>query len=230
MEFAELIQSRLDELGLNIHEAEQRFGFSEGFIRGVVRDDHKRATPNIEKARRIALALGLDFYIGPRREAGPVRQLILDGAEYAHVPVHEASLSAGPGSANDDSIIIDHLAFRRDWLQRIGVDASQACLARVFGHSMEPTLWAGDMVLIDRTKTEPVIRRRSETDLRPSPIYAFVQGGEARVKRIERPDAKALILISDNSDIGPELYAGTEAEQLQLTIIGKVVWSGHTWR
>ena len=94
---------------------------------------------------------------------------------------------------------------------------------------MEPTLWHGDRVLIDQTKTDPIIRRRSETDLRRAPIYAFVQGGEARVKRIERPSDNAIILISDNPEVAPELRSGVEADQMQLTIIGKVVWSGHAW-
>ena len=93
---------------------------------------------------------------------------------------------------------------------------------------MEPTLWLGDMVLIDQDKTDPVIRKRSETDLRRAPIYAFVQNGEARVKRIERPSSDAIILISDNPEVAPELRSGAEAEQMQLAIIGKVVWSGHT--
>lgn len=94
---------------------------------------------------------------------------------------------------------------------------------------MEPTLWPGDIVLIDQTKTDPVIRKRIETDLRRAPIYAFVQNGEARVKRIERPGASIIILISDNPEVAPEVRSGGEAEQMQLTIIGKVVWSGHTW-
>lgn len=229
MDFAALTLSRLSELGLNIHEAEQTFGFAEGYIRGVVRADDKRAIPNIQKAMRIANALDLDFYIGPRRDTGPVEQIILDGAAYAHIPVHEASLSAGPGADNAGSNITDHLAFRREWLKRIGVSANRACLARVTGHSMEPTLWSGDMVLIDQAKTDPVIRKRSETDLRRAPIYTFVQNGEARVRRIERPSSDAIILISDNPDVAPELRSGAEVEQMQLAIIGKVVWSGHTW-
>lgn len=57
-------------------------------------------------------------------------------------------------------------------------------------------------------------------------IHGFVQGGEARAKRIARPSHDAIILISANPELAPELRSGAEVEQMQLTIIGKVVWSG----
>lgn len=226
--FSALIRARLEERGENAFAFEQKMGLPADAVRNVIRDGVKRARPNLARVKELCDALNLELYFGPRRDTGPVEQIILDGTDYAHIPVHQASLSAGPGADNAGSNITDHLAFRRDWLKRIGVSANKACLARVTGHSMEPTLWSGDMVLIDQTKTDPVIRKRSETDLRRPPIYAFVQSGEARVKRIERPSADAMILISDNPEVAPELRSGTQAEQMQLTIIGRVVWSGHT--
>lgn len=68
MDFADKILARLEELGLNINQAEDRAGLPQGYIRGVVRTDAKRAIPNIEKAQRIAEAIGLEFYVGPRRK------------------------------------------------------------------------------------------------------------------------------------------------------------------
>lgn len=228
MDFAQVVLDRLQALDLNINQAETLYGFSEGYIRGVVRNDDKRAIPNVEKAARISKALGLDFYFGPPRESGPIVQVTLDGAEYASIALHEASLSAGPGITNGGSNIIDHLAFRRDWLTRLGVNAGQACLARVIGDSMFPTLSPNDMVLIDTRHKEPPIRARGDKDKRRSSIYAFVQDGEARVKRIERPEPDLIILLSDNPDCAPEALTGARATALH--IIGKVVWWGHTNR
>ena len=74
---------------------------------------------------------------------------------------------------------------------------------------------------------------RSETNLRRPPVHAFVHGGEARVKRIERPkrpSASANILLSDNPEVPSELRCGAEVEQMQMAIIGKVVWLGHAVR
>jgi phage repressor protein C with HTH and peptisase S24 domain len=225
----EVLEAQREALGLSQAEVGFRaFGRADtSALQGIKRG----SSPSVEKLEALCAALNLDFYFGPQREVRPVESVILDGAEYAHIPIHEASLSAGPGVGNDGgSNIIDHLAFRLDWLRRIGVSPARACIARVLRDSMEPTLKSGDLVLIDQAKADPVIRRRSEMDRRLPPIYAFVQAGEARVKRIERPDTSTIILISDNPIVAPEIYTGTDAEELSMMIIGKVVWSGHTIR
>lgn len=150
----------------------------------------------------------------------------ISASDYASIPLHEAWLSAGPGVENADSNIVDHLAFRRDWLKRIGITASQSCLARVMGDSMFPTLSPGDMVLLDTSKTAPPVRQRSSTDRRRTAIWAIVENGEARIKRVERPSDTTMLLISDNTDYPPELISGDQLAVVQ--IIGKVVWWGHT--
>lgn len=159
---------------------------------------------------------------------GPIQQITLDGVDYAHIPLHSASLSAGPGTNNGDNTIIDHLAFRLDWLGRIGVNPARACLARVERESMIPTIYPRDMVLIDTAHTEPPVRKRGPSDQRRGTIYAFVEAGQARVKRIERPEPGVLFLMSDNPDFAPELRTGPQMERLQTAIIGKVAWWGHT--
>jgi phage repressor protein C with HTH and peptisase S24 domain len=228
MDFAQIVLHQLKALDLNINQAELSRGLPQGYIRGVVRDDEKRAVPNVQKAEQIAKALGLEFYIGPPRDQEPIAHVTLDGADYAHIPLHDAMLAAGAGACNGTEDVIDHLAFRRDWLQRIGVSASAARLARVHGDSMQPSLWPGDMILIDTRAGEPTVRGRDPRDQRRSPIYALIDNGEARVKRIERPTPDLMMLLSDNPDYAPELRHGDDMKSVQ--IIGKVVWSGHTHR
>lgn len=201
---------------------------------GLVRDIRAGVMPAVDRLEALMDYLGLSFNFGPPREANPaiqsnpVTQVILEGTEYASIALHEASLSAGPGFNNGSSNIIDHLAFRRDWLHRLNVNPSQACLARIAGDSMFPTLSANDMVLLDTRQGMPQMRDRSNKDKRRSPIYAFVQDGEARVKRLERPATDVVMLISDNPDYAPELLTGQQATSLE--VIGKVVWWGHTNR
>ncbi|MGJ8586496.1 MAG: S24 family peptidase, partial [Marinosulfonomonas sp.] len=120
--------------------------------------------------------------------------------------------------------IVDYLSFRRDWLRRIGTAPANAVLARVSGESMQPTIWAGDMVLVDRSKTVVPVRTSGSKKGR-SAIYAVLDDGHARVKRIERPSEDQILLLSDNPDYTPE-FADTKT----LTIIGKVMWWGHTNR
>lgn len=181
---------------------------------------------NFQALQRLADVLGLECYFGPPRETGPVENIAIDGANYAHIPLHDALLAAGSGYDNTVAPVIDHVAFRRDWLERLGVTASGVRLAHVQGDSMQPTMWAGDLLMIDTTRTEPLVRRRDGADQRRSPIYALIDGGEARVKRIERPSVDQMMLISDNPDYVPELRQGSDIQAIK--IIGKVVWWGHT--
>ncbi|ALF02142.1 S24 family peptidase [Salipiger abyssi] len=219
------IEAKLAELKLRPYAAEQRFGLPADTLRNILRapvkPDSKKAGPTLAKVADVCAALGLEIYIGPPRETGMPPPPPPEGA-FANVPLHEASLAAGAGWENGTEEIVDYLAFRRDWLRRIGVAPTNAALARVAGDSMQPTIWAGDMVLIDTTRTEVAIRGGTSSRRR-SPIYAILDDGAARVKRIERPREDQVILLSDNPDHGPEF---TDVQT--LSIIGKVMWWGHT--
>lgn len=222
-----MIIQRLKALNTNAFAVENEANLPPDAIRNIIRST-KKDGPSITRAKLICDALGLDFYFGPPRVTGPIEQIILDGTQYAHIPLHSASLSAGSGTDNGDNTITDHLAFRLDWLRRIGISPTSACLARVERESMAPTIFPGDMVLIDTAHTDPPIRKRGPNDQRRAAIYAFVEAGQARIKRIERPESDVLFLVSDNPDYAPELRTGAQLERLQMSIIGKVVWWGHT--
>lgn len=224
-DLAQLIEDRLKALETNAFAVEQRAGLPPDAIRNVLRSQ-KKDGPTLGRAQQICDALGLEFYIGPRRESGQIEQVTIDATEYVHVPLYDAALSAGPGVENGSRNIIDRLAFRRDWMRRIGVSPTSACLARVDRDSMAPTLQSGDMVLIDTSRTELSVRPTAKNGQRRLPIYAFVEDGQARVKRIDRPEPNLLILMSDNPDYCPEILTGPKAAAIE--IIGKVVWWGHT--
>ncbi|NUB45035.1 S24 family peptidase [Fertoebacter nigrum] len=190
------------------------------------RSDDKRYS--FQALERLADVLGLECYFGPPRETGTVSTMDLDGAEFANIPLYDATLAAGSGANNAAEAVISHLAFRRDWLTRIGVSASNSVLARAQGDSMNPCIHDGDLVLIDRSKTEAPVRARSEHSRRPPPIYALLQDGQARIKRIERPEPGLVMLMSDNPAFSPEVLTGSKIES--LNIIGRVMWWGHTTR
>lgn len=222
----EFIDDALRQKGLSDAAASKLAVGNYALIKNMrsARSEDKRY--NFQALQRLADVLGLECYFGPPREVGPVEQVTLDGKEFAHIPLHDAMLAAGGGHSNASEAIIERLAFRRDWLKRIGVTASSARLARVHGDSMQPTMWPGDMILIDTKRKEPLTRSRDARDQRRSPVYALIDSGEARVKRIERPSEDALMLISDNPDYAPELRQGKDLGNIK--IIGKVVWWGHT--
>ncbi|WP_229825921.1 S24 family peptidase [Gemmobacter nanjingensis] len=220
------LEARRTELGLSQAEIGQRaFGKADNAAFQALR---RGSSPSADKLASLCRAVGWELYFGPPREVAAVEQVTLDGADYAHIPLHDAMLAAGAGAFNGTETVVDSLAFRREWLQRIGVSASTARLARVQGDSMQPSLWHGDMILIDTRTNEPPVRDRDQRDQRRSPIYALIDNGEARVKRIERPSPDQMLLISDNTDYPPELRQGTDLKA--ITIIGKVAWWGHTNR
>lgn len=227
--FHEIVQARLNELGENPFSISSKTGISYDKIRNVIRNDSRRADPKVETAREICDALGLELYIGPPRETGTVEHVMIDGSDYAHIPLHDAMLAAGCGAENNGEHVIEHLAFRRDWLKREHINISAARLARVQGDSMMATIAPGDVVLIDTSKRELPLKSllREETRYR-LPIYA-VRGGEgAQIKRVLRPSDDELMLISDNHDYLPQVVQIPNGDD--SVIIGKVVWWGHTAR
>ncbi len=218
-----LIEARRTELGLSQAQLSLRaFGKSDS---SPIQNLKRGSSPSYERLGALADALELELYFGPRRESGPIEHVRLDSKDYAHIPLHQALLAAGAGAHNDADTVIDHIAFRRDWLKNIGVTASSARLARVDGDSMQPTLFDDDLILVDTKAEPPRPRIRESRDRRRSPIYALIDDGQARVKRIERPSDEQMMLISDNPDYPPELRQGKDIQSIK--IIGKVVWWGH---
>lgn len=187
------------------------------------RSEEKRY--NFQALERLADVLDLECYFGEPRETGPVDQVFLDGSEFAKVPFHEAMLSAGQGFENRSEGVLGHVAFSRPWLKDIGVPASSAVLACANGESMAPTIHHGDMLLIDRSRAAAPQSPRAPKDTRPAPIYAILDDGVARVKRIELVPGGTLALLSDNPAFAPEFKSPAA-----MSIIGRVAWWGHTNR
>lgn len=215
--FAKIVSAQLEALGKNAFAAEKDARLPVDSIRSVIRDDDKRAVPRITRAKEICDVLGLEFYIGPKRDFGPIEVTQIDGDQFAPIRRFDAELSAGNGAENGNVHVSEMLAFRRDWLTRLGVSPSNACLVKVRGESMLPTLHDGDLVLIDQSKTA----------IRSGRIYAFNDGGHSKVKRLDCMDDQTLIIRSDNPQFPLDIRKGEDANALK--VIGEVVWSGHTF-
>lgn len=82
---------------------------------------------------------------------------------------------------------------------------------------MEPMLYDGDLVLLDRRKS----------DLRNGGIYGIVDmEGDVRIKRIEQIE-DGIILRSENPEGLTELRFAEDANRVR--IIGSLVWSSHSY-
>lgn len=184
---------------------------------GILRSIQAERDTPYSSLKALSEALNLEFYIGPKRDTDPIEITAIDGEQFAPIRRFDAELSAGNGAENGTADVSEMLAFRRDWLTRLGVSPSNACLVKVRGESMQPTLHDGDLVLIDQSKTK----------VRSGRIYAFNDGGQSKVKRLDCMDDQTLIIRSDNPQFPLDIRKGEDANALK--VIGEVVWSGHTF-
>lgn len=211
------VEERLKTLGTTAYAVEQQHNLPEDAVRSILRGGKKSGT-TLNRAKAVCDALGLELYIGPRRDRGQVEHTIINGEDFAAVPRLDARLSAGGGADNGHAEVIENLAFRRDWLQRLGIAASAAVLVSVHGDSMEPTLHDGDLALIDTAQKQ----------VRSGHVYAVTDQGQTRVKRVDVLPGEGLLLRSDNPSYQVEPRLGSDANMVQ--VIGQVMWSGHVWR
>jgi phage repressor protein C with HTH and peptisase S24 domain len=136
-------------------------------------------------------------------------------ADYVQVPRHDIRASAGGGSVIHDESIVDHLAFKRDWLtQSMGCAPDQVCVIQVRGDSMTPTINDADLLLLDMRKFST----------RTEGVYVIQLQGSLLVKRLRYKVNGAVDVISDNVRYGTETLTKTEASH--LAVIGRVVWHG----
>ncbi|MCC5966166.1 MAG: helix-turn-helix transcriptional regulator [Natronohydrobacter sp.] len=175
---------------------------------------------SVETLEKLAEVLGLELYFGPPRGADPEPPVLdIDGDDFAAIPRLAVEASAGTGALNDDTPeIVGKLAFRRDWLRKIGVKPDRAMLITVTGDSMAPDLRPGDLALIDQDRNAWEHNR----------VVALVDlDGGLRIKRVLLDPGRAMVLASDNPAHLPELR--TKHEAARLTCLGRVVWSGRHW-
>ncbi len=135
-------------------------------------------------------------------------------AEYALIPQYSTRGACGDGYLNDHVEVTGGLAFKRTWLQRLGVDEGQACVIYAHGDSMSSNINDGDVVLLDTRRAKPV----------DGQIYALIKDGETVIKRLQRQFG-TVALHSDNPDKSryPTI---TVPPGIELEIIGRVVWRG----
>ena len=98
--------------------------------------------------------------------------------------------------------------FRRDWLQRLGLDPAQCAVLRVQGASMEPTIHAGSSILVDRSGTRQ----------RDGQIFVLRTAEGLVVRRAVKVGDDGWRLESDHPDC--ESVAFPE----DAVILGRIVW------
>ncbi|MEQ6329222.1 S24 family peptidase [Pseudomonas chengduensis] len=137
---------------------------------------------------------------------------------YALIPQYSAKGDCGDGYLNDHVEIKGGLAFKRDWLKRMGAKPENLFVIYAEGASMEPYIFDGDVVLFDWSDTNPRDRQ----------AYAIRRpDGGISIKRINQLLSGAWVIRSDNPDKAayPDEPV-TESVLHDMPILGRVIWRG----
>lgn len=217
----QIFESRRRELGLTQSQVgELALGQADT---SVLQNIRRGASPAIDRVAALCDALGLELYVGPKRDVGPpnpVRPMAGDvrigDEEYSLIARYDVNVSAGPGLVPISEDIDGRLAFSRSWLIKQRINPDLAGLVRVRGDSMAPTIPDGALVLVHLP--EMYVEREG--------IYAFSRAGEAFIKRLvpveRQPDGRpaSLVIISDSGHPATEVVAGANLNDIR--IIGRV--------
>ncbi|MBJ7556544.1 LexA family transcriptional regulator [Marinomonas spartinae] len=143
-------------------------------------------------------------------------QVIPEDNDYCHVPQYSIEASAGQGALVEAENIDQHLAFKESWLRKSGINPANLIAMYARGDSMEPTIYSGDSLVIDKTR---------DTVTSDGGVYVINYDGELFVKRVQKQLDGLVAITSDNKNYQPMTIP---LEGLaKLKIIGRVVWSGH---
>lgn len=167
-------------------------------------------------ARKIEYSLGLaDGWMdslqgmtsGDTKEPGEI-------SEYHIVPQYSALASLGDGAINSHVEVRGGLAFRREWLSRMGILHAKTAVIYGKGESMSPTIEDGDAMLINMDDVIPKGDR----------IYLVMLDGELRAKRLLF-EVTHWVIRSDNMDKTrfPDIRISKETMR-EVQIGGRVLW------
>ncbi|WP_142849225.1 helix-turn-helix transcriptional regulator [Telmatospirillum sp. J64-1] len=137
------------------------------------------------------------------------------GDEFVLVPRYDVKAAAGYGAVIHSEQIVDHLAFKAEWVRRqLRVNPEYLLLIEAMGDSMEDTISDGDLLLVNT----------QEPRIKDNAIYAISVNGDLIVKRVQRRLDGTIMVMSDNPRYRPEEVPPHTADQLR--VIGQVVWHG----
>ena len=134
------------------------------------------------------------------------------------VPLLEVKASASRSIENYSKRVAKRIDFFEDWLrQNVSFsDPSKLEMITASGDSMEPTIGADDILLVDRSVSKILY----------DSIYVALVNGELYVKRFQKTPSRTLLMISDNTKY--RVFELKPEDDVQ--ILGRVVyhWTGGT--
>lgn len=221
------VPSFRSEVGTRLREVENRFknraeaAAAAGVAKSTLQNwIEGKADPSFEGLVKLAEASGVS--IEWLAKGGGARKPSVDelrqqvdrvGQGFVMIPRYDVEASAGPGALTSDENIVDHMAFKESWVRRtLRADPNKLALISAVGDSMEPTIRAGDLLLVDTGVNEVI----------DDAIYVIAMDGHLMVKRLQRFFNGAVSVKSDNTAYVEQTLTSEEASY--ATIAGRVRW------
>lgn len=131
------------------------------------------------------------------------------------IPLLNIAASAGHGTIVEDENVKDLIFFDESWLwQAYGLRPNNIRIFQISGNSMEPTLRAGEMVLIDLVHG---------MEQRPSDgIYVIRLEGGIMVKQLQNLPGGRIKVSSENEAYDP-FVVDLKEEGMDFAILGRVM-------
>ncbi|VVO22837.1 XRE family transcriptional regulator [Pseudomonas fluorescens] len=204
-------------LGLSQSQVAERAGLSQVSIQHLESGRNENSRHLVSVAKAVGVRPEWLFTGANPMVEGPISVQRPPADPYAVIDLLTATFSSrnGPG---DESEVSAGLAFKKSWLKREGLDASNLRVIYAPDDSNEPTMSAGDALLVDRSQLEP----------RNGKLFAVMTpGDDIIIKRLVSDLFGGWIVSSDNPDKGryPELKLSGEALS-SINILGQVLWRG----
>jgi len=205
----------------SVHSFAKRTGISDTVMRKYLSGE---AVPGLDKAVNIAQTtnVSLEWLATGSGERSPRHVPILDAQDaldkndvqnFVAVPIMNVTASCGGGAAVLSEDQVGVIKFDRAWLYNTWhLNPSDLFTMPTMGESMEPTIKAGEYILVSR----------SESHIAPGDgIYVIRLEGDILVKRLQRLPGGKLIISSDNTTYRP--YEIQLDEGVDFAILGKVM-------
>lgn len=221
MSVADRLRARLKGMGISESELARRAKVPQPTINRILSGESE--SPRKKTVEPIASALGVSpdwLLFGGGGDAYQEKGSPSE-KEYALIPQFTARGACGDGYLNDHVEISEGLAFKREWIRRMNSKPENLFVIYAEGDSMEPYIFAGDVVLFDTSQVEP----------RDKQVYVIRRpdGGNS-IKRLTQQVAGgkgSWVIRSDNPDKAANPDEAASAESIHETpIIGRVIWRG----
>lgn len=199
------LQQWMQYFGLSQGQLGERAGVPQPTIHRIVSGE--TSSPRTGTMRKIIAALGLST---EQFERGPTEQTVFSTAEQIllQVPIIERIEDARLQYRPEKYPISQHFC------AGLGLDAAQILGAIALHRSMEPTIYKGDVVLIDASSTQLVAGE----------IFALQMDGVVMIRRVLLSES-LIILAPDNPDRS-QYFDIQLPRQANVHVIGRVFWRG----